>query len=213
MLEPTFFEYRHRQAGYGFDAAADDQALERIQFLVIPAGEFDERNALGDFDDVRHRIGTESLESEHSGRSVGAHVTATLAATVGQGVLDLVDPPAFLVQHRVVEHAAYRQLRVGLDRIILEVLIAAIAVDQVLPVGVAFPDSAAQRQRHCGRLHVERLVILRGGDSLVEAHVVSRNLDRLEEHAEAEPIEKLPRLLRIRTVAVYAQRKCFQARR
>ena len=60
------------------------------------------------------------------------------------------DAPALLVEHRVVDHAADGQLGVLLDRIVLEVLVAAVAVEQVAPVRVALADAAAERERHRG---------------------------------------------------------------
>ena len=49
-------------------------------------------------------------------------------------MLDFADAPAFLVQHLVVDHAADGELGVLFDRIVLEVFVAAVAVDQVAPV-------------------------------------------------------------------------------
>ena len=47
------------------------------------------------------------------------------------------DPPALLVKHQVVDDAADRQLGILLDRIVLQVFVAAVAVHQELPLRVA----------------------------------------------------------------------------
>lgn len=57
---------------------------------MIPTGERDERDALGNGDDVRQRIGTEAGEAEHASRGVAAHVAAALAARINERVLQRV---------------------------------------------------------------------------------------------------------------------------
>ena len=116
----------------------DDLALEGVQPVVAPVGQLDERDRLGHFDDVGERVRAEAVEAAHGGGGVGAGVAAAEAAGVGQRVLDRVHAPAFLVEHPVVEDAADGQFRVLLDRIVLEVLVAAVAVEQI----IASRDSA-----------------------------------------------------------------------
>jgi len=67
-------------------------------------------------------------EAQPPRRGIGPRVGAALAAGIGERVLDRVDAPAFLVEQRIVEDAADRQLRIVLDGIILHILIAAVTV-------------------------------------------------------------------------------------
>ena len=55
-------------------------------------------------------------------------------------MLDLTDAPAFLIQHLVVHHAADGELGVFLDGVVLEVLVAAVAVER----DNATPDNAGE---------------------------------------------------------------------
>src|SRR5690606_20662508 len=148
FLEPPLFEYRHLDARHGLYAAPNDLALERVKLLMVPIGKLDEWDALGHLDHVGQRIRAEPLESEHARGSVGTDVPAALAARVRQRVLDRADAPSLVVKHQVVEHTPDGQLGVGLDGIVLQVLVAAVAVDEVLPVGIALPDAFAERKRH-----------------------------------------------------------------
>src|SRR5437899_2763180 len=66
-LEPALLEDGHRQACDGKNAAVHDLSFQGIQLLVLPVGELDKRNALGDFNDVEKRVGAESLEVEQAG--------------------------------------------------------------------------------------------------------------------------------------------------
>ncbi len=60
MLKTPFLKNRHLQAGHRANATRHDLAFERIQFLMIPLRQFDKRNPLGHFDDVRNREGAEA---------------------------------------------------------------------------------------------------------------------------------------------------------
>src|SRR4051812_40774146 len=98
MLESPLFVDGHRQAGDRLYAAADDLAFERVQLVVIPVREFDERNPFGNFDDVWQGEGTEADEAVLPTRGVGTHVAAALATRIGERVLYRVNAPAFVVQ-------------------------------------------------------------------------------------------------------------------
>ena len=52
--------------------------------------------------------------------------------------------PSFLVEHLVVDHAPNRQFRVFLDRIILQVFIAAIPIEQVAPIRIPLANAATK---------------------------------------------------------------------
>ena len=108
------------------------------------------------------------------------------------------DAPAFLVEHQVVDDAADRELGVLLDRIVLEVLVAAVAVDEVAPVRVARADAAAEPQAHRRALDVERLVVLDHAQRLARRRDRRVAVDLLEEHRQADALEKRARLLDVR---------------
>ena len=91
-------------------------------------------------------------------------MATALATAVGLRVFDRVDAPAFLIQHPIVQHAADRQLRIVLDRIILQVFVPAIAIDQVTPLGVPTPDLADGGQGDGGGLDIQWFVILDDSD-------------------------------------------------
>src|SRR6185369_4943868 len=58
------------------------------------------------------------------------HAAAAESSGIGEGVLDRLHSPPFLVEHAIVDDAADRQLAVLLDRVVLQVLVAAVAVHQ-----------------------------------------------------------------------------------
>ena len=122
-------------------------------------------------------------------------------------------PQPFLVQHRVVEHAADGQLGVVLDGIILEVLVAAVAVEQVLPLGIALANAPAQGQGHGGGLHVQRLVILDHADGVLDPHLIGADGDRLQEQLHPQPAQELLGLLEVGPAAIHRQRECLEPRR
>ena len=132
---------------------------------------------------------------------------------VGQRVLDRLHPPAFLVEHRVADDAADRQLAVLLDRVVLEVLVAAVAVEEVAPVGVARADAGHQRQVHRRALDVERLVVLDDRDRGERVDLLGPRRDRLAEHLEPGAAQKLARLLEVRAAAVHRQGEGLEPRR
>ena len=55
VLEAALREHRHVQSGHRLDPRRDDLPLERIQPVVVPVGQLDERNPLGDRDDTAGR--------------------------------------------------------------------------------------------------------------------------------------------------------------
>src|SRR3989304_3636054 len=94
------------------------------------------------------------------GRGMAAHAAPAQAPAVGQRVLDAVHTPPFVIQHTVVDHAANGELWVLLDRVVLEVLVATVAVGEPTPGRIASPDPSQERQAHGRALDVERLVVL-----------------------------------------------------
>ena len=83
-LEAAFLEDRHRYPRDSFDTATDDFAFESIQPRVIPIGQFDERDSLGDLDDVRQSVWAEADEAARASRGCRADVASALAAGVRQ---------------------------------------------------------------------------------------------------------------------------------
>ena len=74
--------------------------------------------------------------------------------------------------------------RILLDRIVLEVLVAAVAVDEMPPLRVPLADAAAQREAHRRAFDVERLVVLEDAQRLARRRgrsaspsISSRNID------------------------------------
>ena len=143
------------------------------------------------FDDVRPRERAEAVEAVAARGRVGAHVAAAQPAAVGQRVLDPADAPAFLIEHQVVHDAANGELGVLFDRIILQVLVAAVAVDEVRPVRVALADAAAQPKAHRRTLDVERLVVLEDAHRFADVEIVGPRLDLLEEQRQADRGQKV----------------------
>ena len=110
-------------------------------------------------------------------------------------MLERADAPAFLIEHLVVDDAANGQLWIFLDGIILQVFVAAVAVEEVFPVGIFFADASAESDGHRGRLDVEYLVILNNLNCLGDIDFLEAGLDWLEEHSHVQLAEKLPALL------------------
>ena len=75
-------------------------------------------------------------------------------------MLERRDSPTLVVEQAIRDHAADGELAVLLDRIVLEVLVAAVAVEEVDPVRIALADRREEREVDRGALDVERLVVL-----------------------------------------------------
>ena len=129
--------------------------------------------------------------------SVGAGAGAAEAAGIGQGMLDGAQAPALLVEHAIVDDAANGQFRVLLDRVVLEVFVAAIAIQEELPVRIALADAAAERQGHGGRFDIERLVILDDPNGFKRVERGRVGLDDLEEQPQPEPVQEGPGLVEV----------------
>jgi len=82
-------------------------------------------------------------------------------------MLHFADTPTLLVEHWIIDHAADRQLAIFLDRVILQIFVDAIAIDQVSPIRVSLANSTAERHSHYGALDIERFVILDYADRFV----------------------------------------------
>ncbi len=63
-------------------------------------------------------------------------------------MFDAPDAPAVLIKHEVVQHAANREFRIFLDGIILQVLVAAVAVHEIFPFWMARADTSTKSQAH-----------------------------------------------------------------
>src|SRR5262249_43149470 len=106
------------------------------------------RNALGDFKNIGARERAEALEAAVPRRRIRARVTARQAATVRERMFDAPDAPAFLVKHQVAHNATNGELRVFFNGIVLEIFVAAVAVDEMAPIRIALADATAESQPH-----------------------------------------------------------------
>ena len=140
-------------------------------------------------------------------------MTAALASRVRQRVLDRPDSPAFLVEHHIIEHAADRQLGVLFNRIVLQVFVPPVAVDDIFPVGIKSADTTAQRQAHHRRLHVERFVVFDHPNGIADVERLAGRLDRFEEQTQIERGQKLLGLNYVGTFSVDGQSKRLESRR
>src|SRR4051794_375972 len=213
MLESPLGKDRQLQAGHLSDSAAQHLAFETVESFVGALGELSERDGLGHGDDPRPTVGAEQREAVPPGGGVAPDASPAQAAAVGQGVLDGLHSPAFLIEHPVVDDAANGQLRVLLDGIVLEVLVAAVAVGEVSPVGIALADASKKGEAHGRALHVERLVVLNGFHGRVGTELRAGALDRFSEYLEAGSPEDLPRLLKIIAAAIHGEGERLEAGR
>src|SRR6267154_48811 len=126
VLKAALGKDRHVEAGDGLDAARNNFALERIKFFHGHVGERRERDALAYFYYRRTWEGTETREAVMPGGRVGPEIAAAQPAAVGERVFGAAHAPAFLVEHQVVYHATDGQFRIFLNRIILQILVAAV---------------------------------------------------------------------------------------
>src|SRR6187397_3306758 len=94
------------------------------------------RNAFCHCEDVRSRERAKSLEAIMSRGRVSARVTAAQSAAVSQRMLDPPHAPSFLIEHEIVDHAADGQLGILFNGIVLQVLVAAIAIEKESPLGI-----------------------------------------------------------------------------
>ena len=97
-------------------------------------------------------------------------------------MLDRFDTPTLLVQHSVLDDAADRKLAVLLDRIILEVLVSAVAVHEEAPVRITLTDAPEKRQIHGRAFDVERLVILDDRHGVQWIECARGHVDDLAKH-------------------------------
>src|SRR5208282_3466842 len=121
-------------------------------------------------------------------RRVGARIGPAQAATVSQRVLDFAYAPALLVEHRVVDDAANRKLGILLDRIVLQILIAPISIQEKLPFRIAFANAATECDGHGGRFDIERLVVFDDADRLLHVERRPIGFNRLKKQSESERI-------------------------
>src|SRR6478672_1008418 len=130
VLKPALLVYRHFDTEHRLDAAPHHFALECIKTLVRSLSELGERNRLGDCNHRRPRVRAEIGEAEFAGARVPAHAAATVATGVSERVLDGFNSPPFLIEHPIADDTANCQFAVSLDRIVFEIFVTAIAVDQ-----------------------------------------------------------------------------------
>src|SRR5688572_13972252 len=99
MLKSAFWKHWHAEPGDRFDAAGNDLAFERVEFLDGHGGEYREGNAFGNFDHAGPGERTETVEPVVPRRGVSTKVAATQSAGVRQRVFDATNTPAFLIEH------------------------------------------------------------------------------------------------------------------
>src|SRR5712664_1659433 len=184
MLEAPFGIDGHLESQHRAHASTHDFTLQGVETLVRAACQLGERYRLGDRDHGGPSVWAERDEAMPAGAGIAAHAAAAVTPRVGERVFERVHAPSFLIKHAVIDDASDRQLAVRLDRIVLEIFIAAIAVDEQPPFGVACADRLEQRQVHGGTFDVERFVVLDHGHGAQRIESARRHIDRLTQHFE-----------------------------
>src|SRR5579871_5930116 len=98
---------------------------------------------------------------------ISTRIGTAQAAAVRERVFDFANTPAFLIEHRIIDDAADGEFRVFLDGIILEVLVAAIAIKKVSPIRIPGADSATEGHGHGGGLDIEWFVVFNDTNGLL----------------------------------------------
>ncbi len=213
MLEPPLGKHRHLDPEQVRHAGREDLALEAVELRRVGAAERGVRDSLRDCNHPRARERARTREPVPPRRRAGAHVPAREPAAVGLRVLERLDPPTLVVEHPVGDHAPDRELAVLLDRVVLEVLVAAVAVEQIHPVRVALAERAQEREVHGSALDVERLVVLDHLDGEQGVDGCGVRFDRLTEVVEPGALEERARLCQVLAAAVDRQRERLEASR
>src|SRR6266404_4534297 len=186
MLESALAKDRHFESCDRLDPPSDHVAFELVKFGFVIIGQGNERNSLGLLDHRWTSKWTEALKTEMAGGRIGASVGTAQATRIGEGVLHLSHPPAFLVEEPIIDDAADCELRVLLDWVILQILIATIAIHQESPLRVPLSDPSAEGQRHRRRLKIECFVILDDANSLERIQTGGFNLNWLQKKLQAQ---------------------------
>src|SRR5215471_1023005 len=150
MLKTALAKNRHFETCHSLDSTSDQVTFELVEFGFIIIGQGNEGNPLGLLDYGRTGKWTEAFKTKMAGRRISARVGTAQTTRIGEGVLHFANPPAFLVEEPIIDDAADRQLRVLFDRVIFQIFIAAVAIDQESPVRVTLPDASTEGQRHRG---------------------------------------------------------------
>ena len=100
-----------------------------------------------------------------------------------------------------------------LDRIILEILVTAVAIEQQAPGRIALTNPAQQREAYRRAFDVEGFVVLDHPDRVLVVNVLERDLDRLEKQAQTVLIEEARRLARVGRVPTDRERERLETRR
>ena len=127
-------------------------------------------------------------------------------------MFDASDAPALLIQHQVVDDAADRELGILFDRIVLEVLVAAVPIGEVAPVRIPVADALAEQQAHRRAFDVERLVVLEHANRVLDIEILGGGVDLLEEQRQSGCGEKCASLLQVGALAEI-QHECLEPRR
>src|SRR5688572_12343816 len=199
VLEAAFLENGHVHPGQGADAARDNFAFQRVKAADVVIGEFDKGNSFGDFDNSRAGEWAEAFETKLARRGIGAGIGTAEAAAVGERMLDASDAPPFLVKHQIVNNAANGEFRIFLDGIVLEVFVAAIAIEDVAPIGITLANAAEKCEAHGGAFDIKRFVIFDDVNNFGIHELREIGPDRFEEKFEIEFFQKIAGLRKVRS--------------
>src|SRR5256714_2048999 len=202
VLKATLGKHGHLDSQHCAHAARDDLALERVQAFVRALGQLGEGNRFRHGNHRRSRVRAKAVESELPRAGVAADAAAAITARVGERVLDRVDSPTFLIEHSIVDDAANSKLAIRLDGVVLEILVAAIAVDQQTPLRIALTNAGEEGEIRGRTFDVERLAVLDHGHRSQGIQRARRDVDDLAEHFEAGLTKEVTRLTRIVAFAV-----------
>ena len=104
LLKSTFLKNRHRNTGDRFHSAFHDFTFQAIQLFMIPIGQFDKWNSLGNSDHTWQRKGAKTMKTKFRGWCIRSHMAPTLSAGIRQGMFDGINTPAFLIQHQIIQN-------------------------------------------------------------------------------------------------------------
>ena len=138
-------------------------------------------------------------------------MSSALSTAVSQRMLHRIDAPAFVVQQRIIQHAANGEFAVLFDRIVLHVLIATVAVRQIFPFRVPVADLATKSQSHRGRLHVQWLVVFNHLDSFAIVNRRGGHVDDFQKQVHIQRGKEFMSLSRILAFRIQRQRERLQS--
>src|ERR1044071_9792986 len=121
------------------------------------------------------------------------------------------DSPAFLIQEPIINDAADSQFGVLLDRIIFQVLVAPIPIDQEFPVWLPVPDATTEGQGLGCRFQIQRFVILDNANCFGMIQTGRFSLNWFQEKLETQRCKKSFGLVQVGSI-LDGESEGFQAR-